>query len=243
MRRQAFLVWSIVLIVAWLAAGCTSPQSTPASAVPTSPTAALPLEASPSPGSTAQGTGSTASSPIRCILIPEKSEARYRVREQLANLNLPSDAIGRTKDISGTVVIGADGAIDPSASEFVVAMSTLTSDRSQRDNFLRRNVLQTDQYPNVVFVPTRVSGLPWPLPQSGDVNFQVIGNLTIRDVTKEVTWVITGTIQGDQATGLATTSFTFEDFNLNQPHVSVVLSIEDHIGLEVDVALQRLSGQ
>ena len=35
-------------------------------------------------------------------------------------------------------------------------------------------------------------------------------------------------------TGTATTSFTFEDYNIPQPHVSVVLSIVDKITLELD---------
>ena len=36
---------------------------------------------------------------------------------------------------------------------------------------------------------------------------------------------------------MAKTSFKFEDFNLTQPRVPVVLSIEDNITLEMDVAI------
>jgi len=39
------------------------------------------------------------------VLVPENSEARFRVREQLAGASLPNDAIGRTKDFTGTLVI------------------------------------------------------------------------------------------------------------------------------------------
>jgi polyisoprenoid-binding protein YceI len=176
------------------------------------------------------------------VIVPETSQARYRVREQLASLSLPSDAIGRTHAITGTIVGNPDGSIVPSESKFVVDLSTLQSDRSQRDNFLRRAVLQTDQYQYATFVPTQAPGLPLTLPASGDVSFKLIGNLTIRDVTKPVTWTVTGHVQGNEATGTATTSFTFEYFNLNQPHVSVVLSIVDNITLEVDLDLQRVTG-
>jgi protocatechuate 3,4-dioxygenase beta subunit len=110
-----------------------------------------------------------------------------------------------------------------------------------RDGFIGRTVLHTSQYPDAVFVPTQVSGLPSPLPTSGSVSFKLTGNLTVQDVTKPVTWDVTGTVLdgGNQAKGTATTSFTFEDFNLNQPKVPLVLSIVDHITLEVDVTLQR----
>ena len=123
----------------------------------------------------------------------------------------------------------------------MVDLSTLQTDQNMRDNFVRRNVLHTDQYPNAVFVPTQVTGLASPLPSSGPVNFQLTGNLTIQNVTKPVTWDVTGTIQGDQATGTATTSFTFEDFNITQPRVSVVLSVVDKINLQLDITLQRSS--
>ena len=57
--------------------------------------------------------------------------------------------------------------------------------------------------------------------------------MTIRDVTKPITWDVTGNFTGNAATGKATTTFTFEDFNLNQPHVASVLSIVDKITLNV----------
>jgi polyisoprenoid-binding protein YceI len=77
------------------------------------------------------------------------------------------------------------------------------------------------------------------LPQSGDVAFKLIGNLTLRDVTKQITWDVTGKVQGNELTGQATTSFTFEDFNLTQPRVPVVLSVQDNIKLEVNIDLIR----
>ncbi len=172
-------------------------------------------------------------------LVTDKSSADYRVREQLARLNLPSDAIGKTSQINGSVAVKADGSIDSSASKITVDISSLASDSSMRDGFVGRTILQTGQYPTVVFVPTSVSGLAWPLPQSGPVSFKVTGNLTVKDVTKPVTWDVTGAIQNGVATGTATTSFTFEDFGLSQPHVPVVLSVVDHIALEVSVTFQQ----
>jgi polyisoprenoid-binding protein YceI len=172
---------------------------------------------------------------------PQNSEARYRVREQLVKNDLPNDAVGRTKQISGSITIKPDGTIDSARSKIVVNLASLQTDRSMRDNFVRRNVLQTSQYPEATFVPTQVFSLAWPLPQSGPVTFKLTGDLTIRDVTKPVTWDVSGNIQNGQnaqASGLATTSFKFEDFNLQQPQVPVVLSIVDNITLEVDVALQ-----
>ena len=49
----------------------------------------------------------------------------------------------------------------------------------------------TDKFPNMVFVPKRVAGLPLPLaspPQAQAVGFELIGDMTLRGVTKQVTW-------------------------------------------------------
>jgi polyisoprenoid-binding protein YceI len=219
----------------------TNPSSAPAAA-PTSTSAEYPAATGLQPYPAATSTGATNSSQSGAItytVVADKSEARYRVREQLAQRDLPSDAIGKTSQISGSVTVLTDGSIDASSSKITVDITNLTSDASMRDNFLRRSILNTSTYPNVVFVPTQIEGLPSPLPQSGQVTFKLTGNLTIKDVTKPVTWDVTGAINDDTATGTAKTTFKFEDFNLQQPKVPVVLSVEDNITLELDITLQR----
>jgi polyisoprenoid-binding protein YceI len=203
-------------------AAYTAPTAYPAAGTDATPTTA-------SSGAAADATVYTLSA--------DKSEARFKVREQLAGHDLPNDAIGKTSSITGSVAIKADGTIDTANSKFTVEASTLATDVSMRDGFVKRAVLQTDQYPNVVFVPSKVEGLSFPLPASGKVSFKLTGDLTIRNVTKPVTWDVTGSIANGTATGTATTSFTFEDFSLTQPKVPTVLSIVDKITLEVDVTL------
>ncbi len=235
----------ILTAVVLLAAGCAPTQVAPSPAAIASSPAAVslaPTATAAPPSKTASTIGtSSGGDVVRLVVMPEKSEARYRVREQLANVSLPSDAIGRTSEITGAIVLKTDGSIVSPDSKFVVGLQALKTDRPQRDNYVRRNVLQIDQYPTVVFVPTQVTGIPSPLPQSGDVTFKLIGDLTIRNVTKQVTWDVTGKVQGNELTSQATTSFKFDYFSLTQPKVPVVLSVEDHIQLELDVGLQRVN--
>jgi polyisoprenoid-binding protein YceI len=253
MFRSTFpFVLALTAIMAF-AAGCASTPGAPAATfVPTVVQAATAVQPTTEPSTpasrstaaapkaTSQTVSDSSGSIIKLEVVPAKSEARYRVREQLASLSLPSDAIGKTSAITGTIVGKTDGTILSSDSKFVVDLSTLQSDRSQRDNFLRRNVLQTDQYPDATFVPTQATGLPSGFPSSGQASFKLTGNLTIRNVTKPVTWDVS--CQGQQTEGLchATTSFHFEYFDLTQPHVSVVLSIVNNITLEVDIYLRRV---
>ena len=174
---------------------------------------------------------------IHLVVGPTGNEARYRVHEQLVRMDLPQDAIGRTTEITGGIGVGNDGQIIPGESKFVINVGTLKSDRDMRDGYIRRRTLETDKYPTVEFAPTGFSGLSKVLPTSGKHTFDVIGNLTVRGVTKPTTWHVTAEAKGGQVTGSAATAFTFSDFNMDQPRVPVLLSVADTIRLEYDFTL------
>lgn len=216
----------LVILAACGAPAATTPAAEPAT-TPAAESATAVAAATPLPAS-------VSGDHLRFVTIPENSQARYRVREQLANRDLPSDAVGVTNAISGTMVVDQDGNLVPGGSRFVIDTATLQSDSGRRDGFLRSNVLHTNQYPNVTFVPTAITGLPSPLPTSGEGTFEMTGDLTIRNVTKPATWAITLRRNGDTLTGQATTSFKFADFDIPQPRVPVLLSLNDEIKLEFD---------
>lgn len=248
------LAMALGVILAMTAAAC-SPASTPAAPTPAVATnTALPAPAATtSPAPPVQGEPSATpadlsaptevaspgtSDQLRLGLAAEGNEARYRVREQLANLSLPSDAVGVTSAITGQLVVNSDGTLVRDESKFVVDLTTLKSDQSRRDNFIKNNTLETRQYPTAEFAPTEALGLPSPLPTSGSVKFQLVGDLTVHGVTHPTTWEVTAQIVDGQAlVGSATTSFTFADFGMTAPRVSVVLSVEETIKLELDFHL------
>src|SRR5262245_43429491 len=97
------------LIAGLLAVGCSAPPA-PTSAVNTP---------APAVDTATQNTPSTAASDaIRFELTAEGNEARYRVREQLASLALPSDAVGVTSAVTGVLVVNPDGTIVSGESKF-----------------------------------------------------------------------------------------------------------------------------
>ncbi len=229
----------------------TSPATAPGATAATTPaaTATTPgsvISPTPAASSTPAGTvtqGGTqpiaTNGVLQYQIVPDGTEARFRVREQLAERSFPSDAVGTTRAVSGKIVLDANGKILSDQSKFVVDLATLQSDRPQRDRFIQRSTLQTAQYPTAEFIPTEIHGLPSPLPTSGKVAFQLVGEMAVHGVTRPVTWDVTGQVEGKDITGQATTSFTFEDFGMSRPRVAVVLSVEDNIRLEVDFHLVR----
>ena len=173
--------------------------------------------------------------------IAEGTTARYKVREQLAGISFPSDAVGTTQSVTGTVVVNPDGSIDASKSKLTVDLRTLKSDQQMRDGYIQGRTLETEKFPMLEFVPRRAVGLSAPLPagmqaQSG---FQLVGDMTLHGVTKEVTWNVVATFGNDLVGGRATTTLLFPTFNLTKPSLARLLSVDDKIELEIEFRCKR----
>jgi polyisoprenoid-binding protein YceI len=177
--------------------------------------------------------------PIRFVIGTTGNEARYRVREQLMGKDLPNDAVGVTNAVTGTILAYPNGRIVKDSSKIVIDVRTLKSDQSRRDGFLQRRTLETEKYPTVELVPTEIRGFDGKVPTSGNVTFQLVGDLTIRGVTHPTVWNVTAHQEGQDFAGTATTAFTFKDINLDQPKVPVVLSVADTIKLEYDFRVTK----
>jgi polyisoprenoid-binding protein YceI len=190
----------------------------------------------------AQGSGSAKSAPgamLRFVLSPTGSSARYRVREQLVGHDFPNDAVGETKSLTGAIAFDSSGRVIPQSSKFVVDAGTFVSDKDRRDGFVRGRLLEAEQYPSIVLVPTDVRGVSLPLPTSGSRPIEMTGDLTVRGVTRPTIWKGSAQFKDGQVTGSASTAFTFNDIRMEQPRVSVLLSVADTIRLEIDFDLVR----
>jgi polyisoprenoid-binding protein YceI len=169
--------------------------------------------------------------------VSDTSKATASVREQLVGVNLPSDAVLVAKGAKGTFTLKDDGTFS-SDSKITFDLTTLTSDSSQRDGFVKMDTLQTRQFPTAELVPTKASGLTVPLPSSGEFTFKLTGQMTIHGRTKEVTFDVTARRSGNELTATATAAPTwkFADFGMTAPSVPFrVVSVVDEIRLVVDL--------
>lgn len=180
-----------------------------------------------------------ATSETRLVLAPAGNEARYRVREQLASIEFPNDAVGATNAISGEIVLDAEGRVVAPQSVITVDLRGLKSDKERRDGYIQRRTLETDEYPHAVLRVTALQGLPAPLPTTGALSFTLLGDLTIHGTTRPTTWQVAATATGTGYSGTARTTFTFDEFGLTKPRVAVVLTVEDEIALEYDFHFVR----
>ncbi len=166
--------------------------------------------------------------------------ATYRVTEQLAGVSFPNDAVGTTSTVTGGLIITAEGAIAP-GSKFVFGLKDLKSDQEMRDGYVRNRTLEVDKYPEAVFVPTKIDGLPKMIPTQGQVGVAISGDLTIHGVTKPVTFQGIATLNARDMTvaGRAKADLSFAQFGLTKPSIARLMSVDDKISLELTYKFKR----
>lgn len=166
--------------------------------------------------------------------------ARYKVTEQLAGISFPSDAVGTTQAITGALIVNPDGTF-AAGSKISVDLRTITSDQGMRDNYVRSRTLETEKFPMMDVVPKRAIGLPSPMPagSQAQVGFQLVTDVTLHGVTKEVTWNVVAVLGAAQVGGRATTTVDFAMFNMTKPTLARLMSVDDKIGLEIEFRCTR----
>jgi len=166
--------------------------------------------------------------------IDASSTTTVRVREILAQVRAPGDAVLTATGVKGSFTLNTDGSFTP-ASKITADLGSLRSDQSQRDGFIKDNTLETRRFPTAEFAPSKVTGLTLPLPVSGDLKFTISGKMTVHGVTKDVTFSVVAKRDGARLTATATAdpAWTFGDFGMTVPRVASVLSIEDSIRVEI----------
>lgn len=220
----------IVAVSAAVVAGCTSGKTEVAYARSADTTVSQ---------STTSAKDATGRAAIRFVLAPAGSAARYRVREQLMGHDFPNDAVGETKSLTGAIAFDASGKVIRDESKFTLEAGTFVSDQNRRDGYVRGRLLESDDYPTITFVPSEVRGVKPPVPKSGSAQIQLLGDLTVHGVTRPTVWNGTVDFNNSGLTGTASTAFTFQDIQLDQPRVPVLLSVADTIKLEINFNLVR----
>jgi polyisoprenoid-binding protein YceI len=196
-------------------------------------TAAAQSKSAGKPSAGHESGAAPAAARTRYVVAPSGNEARYRVREQLVGVELPNDAVGVAKEITGSLLVEPNGSVVKDSSKIIVTLTSLKSDKDRRDGYVQRRTLETAKFPTVELVPMTFQGLA-AKPGAAPTAFDLLANLTVHGVTRPTTWKVTARTEGSDIVGLATTAFTFKDFSLDQPSVPVVLSVNDTIKLEYD---------
>jgi polyisoprenoid-binding protein YceI len=160
--------------------------------------------------------------------------AGFRIEEELASIG-STTAVGRTGDVTGSMVI--DGSTVTEAS-FDIDLSTITTNESRRDDNVQR-ALETGQFPTATFTLVEPIELGDAAASGEAVSVTAVGDLTIHGVTQRVEFAIEAQLVQDTVVVVGSLDVTFSDYGVEVPDSQIVLSVEDHGILEIQLLLTQ----
>ncbi|HET8678706.1 MAG TPA: YceI family protein [bacterium] len=142
---------------------------------------------------------------------------------------------GTTDRIEGTVTVRAEGEGVVAAIDARIDARTLVTGNGQRDGQMRRDFLHTDQFQYITF---RGTATPRGSLTASVIRAVMRGNLTIRDVTREVEVPLEIVALADdyRASGEVTVRLT--DFRIPIPRFLIFVA-EDPVTIRLRVRLRR----
>ena len=168
------------------------------------------------------------------------SQAGYRVREKLAFLPAESDAVGRTSKISGAATFSQnDGTVRISAASFDVAVSTLTSDRSQRDEKIHEIGLESTRYPTATFVLSKPLTVSSSALAGKVARVSVTGTFNIHGTSRKETLPVEMSLSGGTFQAVGALTFPWSEFAMSAPSIGGFVNVSETATMEFDLHLQR----
>jgi polyisoprenoid-binding protein YceI len=128
----------------------------------------------------------------------------------------------------------------PSAWASTVNARTLTTVISFCKNAIENHILITDRFEFITLTPTELIGLPGSVNAGETFTFQIVGDLTVRDVTRQVTFDAEVTpISATELQGSASTTIFYKDYGIQIPSVPSVAGVDEDVRLEIDFTARR----
>jgi polyisoprenoid-binding protein YceI len=163
-------------------------------------------------------------------IVPSKSEISYEVGEVfIQDGNVFNVAVGVTSEVSGEVEIDPENPQNSTLSTLTVDISQFKSDSNRRDNAIRNDWLESASFPLATFEATEIVGIPEVAQAGEEYTLQIIGDLTVHEVTQSVTFDVTVQVTEEMLTGEATTTILMSDFGVGPIDILGILKTDDEV--------------
>ncbi len=174
-----------------------------------------------------------AGGPVVYTLVQQDSEVRFIIDEVLNGA--PKTVFGITDQVSGEIALDWANPASSQIGTILVNARTLTTDNDFRNRAIKNQILVTDTYEFITFVPRQITGLPAAVSLNEPYEFQITGDLTVRDVTREVVFdAIVVPVSATSLEGSAATTILYADYGITIPQARSVTSVSDEVRLEIE---------
>ncbi len=175
---------------------------------------------------TSPSSGSSASEVAGTWKVASGSQVGYRVNEVL--FGQTNTAVGRTSGVTGSITISATTVTNGS---FTADMTTVSSDRSQRDHQFQSRIMDTSSYPTATFSLTQPIQLGSVPADGTTVTEQATGNLTMHGTTRPVTFPVMARLSSGTIQVSGSIPITFANWGIPNPSLGPVTT-DNHGTLE-----------
>jgi polyisoprenoid-binding protein YceI len=178
------------------------------------------------------------------VIVPGESTVTYEVGEVfIREGNVFNTAVGVTGVVNGEIQIDYDKPHNSTLGPISVDISKFTSDRNRRDEAIRERFLESDTYPIATFTATNIEGIPQVGEEGIEYPLRITGDMTIREITKEVTFDAMVKVENDVLSGTATTTLLMSDFEFGPIDIIGILKTEDEVKLTLNFTAHPTSVQ
>ena len=244
LKPLAIILIAIIVVVVAVAAYILRPTVAPSGEI-----AAVPIEISTElaagidlPTSTTEVLSTTESTEEIDNL--DLGQIIFEIQQSLSQATFTIDEIFRGVD---TTVVGVTNQVaaqilldfnDPAASQIGLVQinaRTLLTNSENRNRAIRNQILDVDDYEFISFEPSKLEGLPESIEIGGVYEIEIIGDLTIRNIVNEVTFVASINIESlTQISGEASTVIQRGDFELTIPRVPSVAGVSENVIIAIN---------
>lgn len=148
------------------------------------------------------------------------------------------ETVGSTQEMLGQIELNPDD-LSIGRSYFAVLISSLQSSLKRRDEFIRENDLESSSYPVAEFTAKSIENLPANYQKGEEVNFQLLGDITIREITQPATFDVIATVTNENLEGTMITDLRMTDFGFNPPNWAGIFEVEDDFQVEVEFVMNK----
>jgi polyisoprenoid-binding protein YceI len=170
----------------------------------------------------------------------EESRVRFELGEDLRGVR--TAVVGLTDQVAGEIAVNLSDLTSAQVGIIQINARGLATDNNFRNRAIHNDILNTGTYEFITFSPTALVGLPAAAAPGDEVSFTIDGDLTIRDITRPVTFDVTATaVAADRLVGTATASVDRASFDLRIPSVPSVANVDEVVRLTIDFVAEAMS--
>ena len=143
--------------------------------------------------------------------------------------------VGTTDQVGGQVSFDPNNPATAQIGEIIINARTFTTDNELRNRAIQNRILFTDEYEFIQFQPTTIIGLPESITVGDSVDVEIVGELTILEVTQSETFVATlSYVNSDEISGSALTTIIYGDYGVVVPLTPSVSFVADELTLTLE---------